>query len=155
MKECLTKNCFCIILCKWQCGKIFENVEILYGHVKQHITKVDTVAIAPIHRKYHCLWESCDKQYNKLKLLQNHLREHTGHAKDELMEVLMRDQAKALNTSAKQMRWHPLVIQLCLKMYCKSHSMYEGMRSSGALILPSGRTLSDYKNFNAPQSGWR
>ena len=36
-------------LCRWQgCGKIFENVEILYGHVKQHITKVDTVAIAPV-----------------------------------------------------------------------------------------------------------
>ena len=108
------------------------------------------------YRVYHCLWpESYDKRHNKLKLLQNHLREHTGHAKDELKEVLMRDQAKALKTSAKKMRSHPLVIQLCLKMYCKSHSMYEGMRSSGALILPSGRTLSDYKNFNAPQSGWR
>lgn len=29
------------------------------------------------------------------------------------------------------------------------------MRSSGALKLPSGRTLSDYKNFNSPKSGWQ
>jgi hypothetical protein len=28
------------------------------------------------------------------------------------------------------------------------------MRSSGALKLPSGSTLSDYKNFNTPKSGW-
>ena len=28
------------------------------------------------------------------------------------------------------------------------------MRLSGGLKLPSGRTLSDNKNFNAPKSGW-
>ena len=28
------------------------------------------------------------------------------------------------------------------------------MRSFGALKLPSGRTLSDYKNFNTLKSGW-
>ena len=74
---------------------------------------------------------------------------------DELMEILLKDQAKALNTPAKKMRWHPLVIQWCLKMYCKFHSLFEGIRSSGALRLPSGRTLSDYKNFNPTQSGWQ
>ena len=142
-------------VCRWQeCGKQFENVELLYEHAKQHIEKIDTASIAPIHRRYHCAWETCDKHYAKLKLLQNHLREHTGYAKDELMEVLLKDQATALNTPSKQMRWHPLIIQWCLKMYSKSHSAYEGMRSSGALRLPSGRTLSDYKNYNSPQSGW-
>ena len=54
------------------------------------------------YRVYHCLWpESYDKRHNKLKLLQNHLREHTGHANDELKEVLMRDQAKALKNVCK------------------------------------------------------
>ncbi len=143
-------------VCKWtECGKKCDNVEILYEHAKQHIEKNDTATIAPINRRYHCSWETCDKNYSKLKLLHNHLREHTGYAKDELLEVLLKDQATALNTPAKQMRWHPLVIQWCLKMYCKSRSAYEGMRSSGALKLPSGRTLSDYKNFNSPQSGWQ
>ena len=71
-----------------------------------------------------------------------------------LMEVQLKDQATALNTPARQMRWHPLVIQYCLKVYCKSHSAYEEMHSSGALILPSSRTLSDYKKYKSPQSGW-
>jgi hypothetical protein len=95
--------------------------------------------------QYTCQWEECNKQFKKLKLLHNHLRDHTGYVKDELMEVLLKGQAIALNTPAKRMRWHPLVIQCCLKMYCKSHSLYEGIRASGALKLPSGRTLLDYK----------
>jgi hypothetical protein len=82
------------------------------------------------------------------------MREHIGYVKDELMEILLKDQAMALQKPAKQMKWHPLVIQWCLKLYCKSQSIYESMRSSGALKSPSGRTLSDYKNFNTPKSSW-
>jgi len=40
-------------------------------------------------------------------------------------------------------------------MYSKSHSHYEDMRESGFLKLPSGRTLSDYKNYSSAQSGWQ
>lgn len=142
-------------ICQWNlCEKRFQHVEELYCHCKEHIDKLDTAGIAPINRLYSCKWAGCTKTYNKLKLLQNHLRDHTGNARDEFLEILLRDQAKALNTPAKQMRWHPLVIQWCLKMYCKSHSMYNDMRLSGGLKLPSGRTLSDYRNFNAPKSGW-
>ena len=32
--------------------------------------------------------------------------------------------------------------------------MYNDMQLSGGLKLRSGRTLSDYKNFDAPKSGW-
>ena len=34
-------------------------------------------------------------------------------------------------------------------------STYEDIRESGFLKLPSGRLLSDYKNFSSPQSGWQ
>ena len=53
------------------------------------------------------------------------------------------------------MRWHPLVIKWCLRIYIKSHGLYEDIRNSGGLKLPSGRLLSDYKNFCAPECGWK
>ena len=53
------------------------------------------------------------------------------------------------------MRWHPLVLKWCLRIYSKSHSIYADLRESGFLKLPSGRTLSDYKNFCSSQSGWQ
>ena len=52
------------------------------------------------------------------------------------------------------MRWHPLVIKWCLRIYFKSHGLHKDLRNSGGLKLPSGRLLSDYKNFWAPKSGW-
>lgn len=61
--------------------------------------------------------------------------------------MLLCDQAKALTVPKRQMRWHPLII--------KSHAAYEDLRDSGFLKLPSGRNLSDYKNFSSPRSGWQ
>ena len=144
-------------LCQWKhCeSPTFENVEELYVHCKTHIERLDTSEIAPINRQYCCHWKDCSKRYAKLKLLENHLREHTGNLQDSFLEVLLRDQATAINTEAKQMRWHPLVIRWCLRIYIKSHKLYDDLRNSGGLKLPSGRTLSDYKNFCSPESGWQ
>ena len=69
--------------------------------------------------------------------------------------TLLHDQAKALNMPSRQMRWHPLVLKWCLRMYSKSHSVYDDLCVSGFLKLPSGRTLSDYKNFCSSKSGWQ
>ena len=52
------------------------------------------------------------------------------------------------------MHWHPLVInKWCLRVYAKSHHTYEHSRDSGFLKLPSGITLSDYKNYCSSKSG--
>ncbi len=63
--------------------------------------------------------------------------------------TLLKDQAKALNVPSRQMRWHPLVIKWCLQIYSRSHSLYADLK------LPSGRTLSDYKNFSTSKSEWQ
>ena len=96
----------------------------------------------------------CDKKFSKKKLLQNNILEHTRSTHDQFFEILLKDQAKALTMPSKQMRWHPLIIKWCLRMYTKSHSLYDDIRESGFIKLPSGRTLNDYKNFSSPKSGW-
>ena len=143
-------------VCSWEhCpSREFENVEELFRHCKGHIERLDTSVVPPINRCYHCKWQGCKKHYSKLKLLENHLREHTGSMNDEFLEILLSDQGKAMSSNPRQMRWHPLVIKWCLRIYIKSHRLYEDLRNSGGLKLPSGRTLSDYKNFNSTDSGW-
>ena len=82
------------------------------------------------------------------------MRDHTGYSSDQFFGVLLCDQAKALTLPKRQMRWHPHIIKWRLRMYSKCHAAYEDLRDSGFLKLPSGRLLSDYKNFSSPSSGW-
>ena len=88
-----------------------------------------------------------------MKLIERHVRDHTGDIREEFLEILMKDQAKALNQSEMH-KWHPMVIRWCLKIYSKSHSICNDIKTSIGLNLPSGRALSNYKNFNALRSGW-
>ena len=142
--------------CHWEkCDKgKFDDVELLFKHCKEHIQHFDTASVPPSQRQYTCHWEGCIKTYKKIKLLENHLREHTGDSLEEFLEILIRDQAKALNKS-KVKKWNPAVIKWCPQIYSKSKSTYNDIRLSIGLKLPSGRTLSDYKNFNSTKSGWR
>ena len=143
-------------ICHWEncTSPEFQNVEELFCHCKSHIECLDTSVVSPINRRYYCKWQNCTKSYSKLRLLENHIRKHTGSLNDEFLEILLSDQGKAMATNPKQMRWHPLVIRWCLRIYIKSHSLYEDILNSGGFKLPSGRTLSDYKNFNHSDSGW-
>ena len=86
---------------------------------------------------------SCTRMFRKKHLLENHIVEHIGSESDLLFINLLKDQAIALNTPSRQMRWHPSVLKWCLRLYSRSHSSHSDLRDSGFLKLPSGRTLSD------------
>ena len=51
-------------------------------------------------------------------------------------------------------RYHPMIIRYCLSLLMKSRSAYEELRNSGVLILPSTRTLRDYKKLIKPKCGF-
>ena len=53
-----------------------------------------------------------------------------------------------------QTRYHPMIIRFALSLAMKSGSAYDELRKSGILILPSRRTLSDYKNAITPLTGF-
>ena len=51
-------------------------------------------------------------------------------------------------------RYHPHVIRFCLSIHAKSPAAYRELRDSGVLVLPSERTLRDYRNFFKPRAGF-
>ena len=68
--------------------------------------------------------------------------------KNSFQELFWKQQLKAANLkNKKSMRWHPLIIKWCLYLQYRSSGVYETLRSSGVIQLPSGRTLRDYKHF--------
>ena len=50
---------------------------------------------------------------------------------------------------------HFVYFRYCLSLASKSKSVYEELRSSNILRLPSTRTLRDYQNFIRPKAGFR
>lgn len=127
----------------------FNSLSDLLKHVdSEHTFQEDQSASAPNDKKYLCKWDKCNVEFPKKTLLQNHLRkQHTGQESDIFIKYLIQDQAKALVTPSKQMRWHPLVIKYCLANY-RSQSSYDQLSKSGFLKLPSGRLLQYYRQFD-------
>lgn len=48
-----------------------------------------------------------------------------------------------------------MLIRYCLSLAAKSSSCYEELRNSGILVLPSQRTLQDYRNVITPSVGFK
>ena len=141
--------------CQWEgCDSEYSTAEELHSHCAVDHAH-NTGDSSPVGRKYTCSWYECGRKFRKYAHIVNHLRDHTGQDKDYFLKILLEDQAKALSCPAKQMRWHPKVIQWCLIQYRRSQSTYDQMRSAGLLRLPSGRTLFDYNVFSKAQSGWQ
>ena len=65
------------------------------------------------------------------------------------------EQRKLVATPKFVRRYHPYLIRFCLSLHAKSPAAYRELRDSGVLVLPSERTLRDYRNFSKPGAGFR
>ena len=72
-----------------------------------------------------------------------------------LMKLFYEEQKKLFNRSSSGVRYHPTIIRFCLSLAAKSPSCYEELRNSGVLVLPSQRTLKDYRNVIKPKRGFQ
>ena len=72
----------------------------------------------------------------------------------DFMNLFWQQQQKLFSSSAKCVRFHPLIIRFCLSLAVKSASCYEELRNRGILRLPNQRTLRDYRNFVKPKPGF-
>jgi len=76
------------------------------------------------------------------------------HSTGTFERLFWDQQAKALKSGKRQIRWHPMMIKWCLNLKLMSSSAYSALRNSGALTLPSERTLRDYTHFIKPDVGF-
>ena len=76
------------------------------------------------------------------------------------MKLFWEEQQKYINSSSSSsVRYHPMIIRFCLNLAAKSSSAYSDLRydpktGNGFLVLPSLRTLRDYKNYIRPTRGF-
>ena len=70
------------------------------------------------------------------------------------MRVFWEQQQKMLASSKFGRRYHPHIIRFCLSIHAKSPAAYRELRDSGVLVLPSEKTLRDYRNFFTPRAGF-
>lgn len=69
--------------------------------------------------------------------------------------LFWKQQLQAARTKdARQMRWHPCMIQWCLNLKLLSSSAYHSLQTSGFVQLPSERTLRDYTHFIKSKPGY-
>ena len=71
------------------------------------------------------------------------------------MSLFWQQQKKLFSSTKTGVRYHPMLIRYCLSLAAKSPSCYEELRNSNILVLPSQRTLRDYKNFIRPKRGFQ
>ena len=121
----------------------------------------------------------CKQQEELIKQIKSSLEKHSKPVDPELsedfktlftgcdqehvppfMKLFWEEQQKYVHaSSSSSVRYHPMVIKYCLNLAAKSSSAYSDLRydsktGSGILVLPSLRTLRDYKNYIHPQRGF-
>ena len=71
------------------------------------------------------------------------------------MDLFWQQQKKLSTRSSTGVRYHPMIIRYCLSLAAKSPACYEELRKSKILVLPSQRTLKDYRNCIRPKAGFQ
>ena len=92
----------------------------------------------------------------------NDLQEIFKNSSRELnpfVKLFWGEEMKFINSSPDQLRYHPMIITFCLGLYAKSPAAYgqlrlNGKEGTGVMILPSQRTLRDYRNYIRPSIGF-
>ena len=67
------------------------------------------------------------------------------------MQLFWEQQKVLCKKGAK--KCHPMLIRFCLSLASKLFSAYDELRDSKIIVLPSQRTLRDYKNVITPKAG--
>ena len=76
------------------------------------------------------------------------------------MKLFWNEQQNYIKASSPcSVKYHPMIIKLCLNLAAKSLSAYSDLRfdsktGSGFFVLPSLRTLRDYKKYIHPSRGF-
>ena len=79
-----------------------------------------------------------------LEILANNTTRLSPHLK-----VFWEQQRTLLATPKFGRRYHPHVARFYVSLHDKSPAAYKELRDSGVLVLPSQRTLRDYRNFSS------
>ena len=114
----------------------------------------------------------CAQLKDKISIMEKELKHHNVHIDQQMtsdlltifcngqrkvtpfMNLFWQQQSRLFKSSSTGARFHPMIIRFCLSLHAKSPSAYEELRNSNILVLPSSRTLRDYKNFIRPQVGF-
>ena len=77
-----------------------------------------------------------------------------GKKLSPFMNLFWEQQKKAFKFKNNAIRYHPMIIRICLSLTAKSASAYDELRDSNVLTLPSRGTLRDYSNAITPTAGF-
>ena len=76
-----------------------------------------------------------------------------NHKISPFMKLSWEQQKSAFSKKSVE-KYHPMLIRFCLSLATKSGSAYDDLRNSDVLVLPSRRTLRDYRNAIKPTVGF-
>lgn len=102
-----------------------------------------------------------DREINEdiLKIMDENFTIYQDQASDQatpFMKLFWDQQQKIFSSKEKPLCYHPMIIRFSVSLAAKSVSTYDELRNSKCftLVLPSRRTLRNYKNIIRPKSGF-